>query len=530
MRDTDQDMKAPAADQTLVETDWLKRWARYSPAAIALKDSESGREYSYGQLYRLACETAQEIFRRFDIKPGDRVAVVATNEIEYVALFYALQRLAAIMVPVNYRLTAREISHILSDSSPELLIAQTVFQPVLEKIDAQLIPEKRWAFDGAESLSSFLQERAQVKTVCLAARPHSWENALLAELESPSMILYTSGTTGAPKGAIVTQKMMFWNSVNTTLRLNLSESDITLSFLPFFHTGGWNVLLTPFLHRGAKTILLKKFEPEQVLELCDKEGVTILFGVPTTMDMMVHTPTFARVNLNSVRYAIVGGEPMPLDLIQTWQAKGVPVRQGYGLSEFGPNVFSLSQEDSIRKIGSIGFQNFYIDVKIIDAGGEEILDERIGELLLRGPVCTPGYWNHAKATAETIQNGWLHTGDLVRRDSEGYFYVAGRKKDMFISGGENVYPVEVEQYLGTHPSIREVAVIGVPDSKWGEVGKAFLALNAGETLSAEEVLQFCAGQLAKYKIPKHVEFLPELPKGDSGKILKRRLREETASI
>jgi fatty-acyl-CoA synthase len=337
------------------------------------------------------------------------------------------------------------------------------------------------------------------------------------------MLLYTSGTTGAPKGALVTNGMLFWNSINTTLRLNLSGSDVALSFLPFFHTGGWNVLLTPFVHRGARTVIMRKFDPGRVLELCERERVTVLFGVPTTMDMMAKQAAFPQVDLSSVRYAIVGGEPMSVELIKTWAAKGVPVRQGYGLTEFGPNVFSLNEEDAIRKIGSIGFPNFYVEAEVRDDAGAKIVDGSVGELALRGPVCTPGYWRNDKATRETIRDGWLLTGDLVRRDEDGYYYVAGRKKDMFISGGENVYPVEVERLLSSHPAIREVAVIGIPDAKWGEVGKAFVALNAGASVSAEEVLAFCSGRLAKFKIPKRVEFLESLPKGDSGKVLKRML-------
>jgi fatty-acyl-CoA synthase len=337
------------------------------------------------------------------------------------------------------------------------------------------------------------------------------------------MILYTSGTTGLPKGALITNKMLHWNSLNTGLRLNLQQHDVALGFLPFFHTSGWNVLVTPFVHRGARTILMRKFDPDRVLELSEREGVTVIFGVPTIMEMMARSPRFESCNLTRARYAIVGGEPMPIELIRTWQKKGIPIRQGYGLTEFGPGVFSLNEEDAIRKIGSIGFPNFYVEARVVGPSRREVGVDQIGELVLRGDVCSPGYWRNEAATAAAIRDGWFHTGDLVRRDSEGYYYVAGRKKEMFISGGENVYPVEIERLLSTHPAIREVAVVGVPDAKWGEVGKAVISLKAGSMLSEQDVTQFCLQGLAKYKVPKQIQFMDDLPKGDSGKILKRAL-------
>jgi len=485
-----------------IELDWLKRWSLYAPNRIALKDGETGRSISYLELFQLAKQTAFHLKSQFDIQKGDRVILLAQNEIESIILFFSLQRLGAGLVPVNFRLTAREVAHIVGDSKPKLIVTQEAFCEVIKDLD---IPK-------------VLMARGKL----IFSDTQNADQEFLASPESVAMILYTSGTTGAPKGAILTQSMLFWNSVNTTMRLNITEHDSTIIFLPLFHTGGWNVLLTPFLHRGASIILLKKFEADRVLQLTSSENCTILFGVPTTMSMMAHHPDFDKINLTKVRYAIVGGEPMPLDAISVWNKKGVPIRQGYGLTEFGPNVFSLGEEYADKKIGSIGFPNFYVNTRVLKEDGSQCTANEIGELCLNGPMMMSGYWHNEKATRETIIDDWLHTGDLVRFDEDGFYYVVGRKKDMFISGGENIYPAEVEQILSQIPEVREVAVIGVPDKKWGEVGKAFLVTS--KPLTPELITEHCLKSLAKFKAPKHFEFRESLPKSDSGKILKRLLK------
>lgn len=498
---------------TEMELDWLGRWDLYAPHSIAIQDGETGQEFSYRDLYRKACQAAHLLRSEYRIQSGDRVAVLATNELEYVFLFFALQRLGALMVPVNFRLTQREVDHIVRDSQPKMILFQQAFASIVENLPREIRPETQLLFQGPNSFAEKLNSAGPAE-IGFEGQPNS-----------PVMILYTSGTTGAPKGAIVTQRMIFWNSINTTMRLNLSQNDCSVIFLPFFHTGGWNVLTTPLLHRGAKVVFLKKFDADQILSLCAREKATILFGVPTTMDMMARSALFTEIDLSSIRYAIVGGEPMPVPLIKVWDQKKIPIRQGYGLTEFGPNVFSLNEEDAIRKIGSIGFPNFYIEARVVDNDGKVLGADEIGELVLRGPMVMAGYWQNRKATEETIRDGWLHTGDLVRRDAEGYYYVVGRKKDMYISGGENVYPPEIEQVIRHCQGVREVAVIGVPDEKWGEVGKAFIVRENPE-LDETFLRDHCLKNLAKFKIPKHFAFLEALPKGDSGKILKRKLVED----
>jgi fatty-acyl-CoA synthase len=289
----------------------------------------------------------------------------------------------------------------------------------------------------------------------------------------------------------------------------------------------------PLLHRGGKVILLPKFDEEKVLRLCESERATILFGVPTTIARLIRSPSFERARLESIRFAIVGGEPMPREQILTLQERGIPVRQGYGLTEFGPNCFSLAEEDSLRKIGSIGKPNAFVEASLVGQDGKEILGEGEGELALRGPMAMAGYWRRPAETASTVRDGWLHTGDIVRRDAEGYYFVVGRKKDMYISGGENVYPAEVESALRACLGVLEAAVVGAPDPTWGETGHAFVVVEAGSALDAgdwqERLLAHCREVLAKYKIPRRLERVESLPKSDTGKILKAGLRERAAA-
>ena len=497
------------------ELDWIKRWNWYSPLRPALSDGDSGHSLNYAELYQKSCLGAGYLKENFNVKPGDRVLHFSTNEVASFILFFSLARLGATLVPINYRLTAREVCYVINNADPSLLIYDEAFMGLLKEIETEIsVKPSHWLpLVGANSFQSAL-----VKT-------NLPFHDFLSTAETTALIIYTSGTTGFPKGAMISHQTLFWNSINTTLRLNICESDSAVIFLPLFHTGGWNVLSTPFLHRGAHVILTKKFDAEQILKLSADYRTTLLFGVPTTMAMMARSPQFNETDLTSLRYAIVGGEPMPIEHIQTWQKKNIPIRQGYGLTEFGPNVFSLNESDSVRKMGSIGFPNFYVEVKVVDENNHTLAANEIGELWLKGPMAMTGYWKNPEATAQTFHEGWLKTGDLVYFDSENYFYVVGRKKDMYKSGGENVYPAEVEQVLQQLDWVQEAAVIGVKDEQWGEVGHAFIVCR-NSFYDENAIRAHCTENLAKFKNPKYFTSLKELPKGDSGKILKRKLSSQ----
>jgi fatty-acyl-CoA synthase len=478
----------------------LSHWARITPKAVALRDMDTGRSFGYRELSERS-EHLAAIFSQRGIGHGDRVALLAPNEVETVFLFFALQRLGAILVPLNWRLSERELSALIQDADPKILILHPSLKDKVSKTSVELL--------SFGSLAELLFSDPLLSCE-FAAKP-----------SDPVMLLYTSGTTGVPKGALLSNQMIFWNSFSTALRLELSAKDSTLIFHPFFHTSGWNVLTLPLLQQGATVLFLKKFEPARVLSLIASEQISVLFAVPTMMAMMSRENSFLEFNCPRLRYAIVGGEAMPIPLIKDWSDKGVPVRQGFGMTEFGPNVFSLPEADALRKRGSIGFANHGIELRLVTEAGADALADQIGELWLKGPAMMSGYWRNPEATNSSIVDGWFRTGDLLSFDKDGYYFVVGRKKDMYISGAENVYPAEVEQFLVTHAQIKEAAVIGVKDEQWGEVGHAFIVTKGA--LSDRDVLDYCNGNLAKFKIPKHISFLAELPKNANGKIAKKLL-------
>lgn len=495
--------------------DWFDKWAIYNPFKTAFKEFETGRQYSYSQFNKLGNNLAATLLETHQLKKGDRLAVLAEYSIEYIVLFAVAQKTGIILVPLNFRLSPAELDYIIDNAAVKGIVYDDKF---LEKISGLK------SFK-AVALKVPMHELEQINETCI--RENKVRTPQKANLlpDDPLFILYTSGTTAFPKGAIYTHKMLFWNSINTELRLNITSQDVSLNCAPPFHTGGWNVLLTPFIHHGAYTLLIKSFDPELVLEMLELEHATIWWAVPTMLKMMAESPVFDKVKLSRLRYLIVGGEAMPVSLIEKWHQKGVLIRQGYGLTEVGPNVTSLDHQDATRKKGSIGTLNFYYDARLVDHQNQEVPGGVPGELILAGPTVTPGYWQNEKETRATINDGWFHTGDLMIKDKDGFYFVVDRIKNMYISGGENVYPAEVEHIISKHPDVNDVAIVGIPDEKWGEAGKAFIVTTPGKSLTKADIIEYCLDKLAKYKIPKHFAFLEKLPQNDAGKIDRKKLKQ-----
>lgn len=493
-------------------TDWLAKWAYYTPEKLFLREYHRGFSWSFVQFDRRAESLAFYLSKELAIQPGERIAVYSKNRAEYFLLFAACIKAGIILVPLNFRLTPRELDILITDAEPCLFLYESEYAEQVKQLATATLCRHQLTIDA---IAPFLDNTAEY---------HAFSQMHEVAENDVAMILYTAGTTGLSKGVMITHKMLFWNAINTGLRLDLNSADHTQSYAPLFHTGGWNVLYTPFLLHGGSHTILQSFNPELILSLMESEKTTIFFGVPTMLQMISDLPAFEKADLSSIRYAIVGGAAMPIPLINKWHEKGIPIRQGFGLTEVGPNCFSLHQDHAITKRGSIGFPNFYFESRIVDEQGNDCAVNETGELWLKSPVVTPGYWRKPKETAEAITDGYFHTGDLVRKDEEGFYYVVDRKKNMFISGGENVYPAEIEKYLYTNEKVKETAVIGVEDERWGEVGKAYITLHDGVKADAAEFLEFCRAGLAKYKIPKYFEFIGEIPKTDAGKINKILLR------
>jgi fatty-acyl-CoA synthase len=470
---------------------WLETWKRFRPDAEALYDVAASRRWTYRQLADDARAWAGRLARA-GVRSGDRVGVLAQNRGETIALLFACGELGAILLPLNWRLSVAELTYQLEAATPRILLAEDRYRA------------GAYAALGGESIE--------------AGPGDEPVDGPGAPLDAPWVMMFTSGSTGRPKGALLTHGQLHWNALNTILACDLTTSDATLTFTPLFHPGGLNSLTSPLLHRGGRVVLTQGFEAGEALRLIEAERVTLLMGVPTIFQMMSEHPTFGSTDLSSVRDALCGGASLSLPLLRLYLDRRIPLRQGFGLTEVGPNCFSMPPHETQRKLGSVGMPIHHVAAKLVRPDGSECAPGESGELLLSGPAVCGGYWNNPEATAASIRDGWFHTGDVLSRDEEGYFYVRGRIKEMYISGGENVYPAEIEAALTELPGVASAAVFGVADERWGEVGCAYLVARPGHALTSASVLAGLEGRLARFKLPKRIRFVDALPLTASGKV------------
>ena len=501
----------------------LSKRAELTPGRIALVELETGDRYTYAGLNERANRLANFMRDELNVQPGDRVSILAKNSIVYIDLFYGLPKIGAIFAPFNWRLTARELAYMVNDLEPKALIVEPEFVPVVEQMRAEVNVEHFVSLRGAELPGPKItyENGLEQASVAEPKRPEM-------DLETPYCILYTSGTTGNPKGAVLPHRQILFNAINTVVSWGLTEKDISPVYTPLFHAGGLFAFLTPILYVGGRIILARDFDPADSMRWIMEEGCTVILGVPTLFQMWMDSEYFNEADFSQVHFFISGGAPCPPPLMNAWrERKGIIFRQGYGLTEVGANCFSMTDEDSVPKTGSVGKPIFHSEMRIANPeNGADVPVGEAGELLIRGPHVCSGYWRNPEATAEAIVDGWFHTGDMVHMDEDAFFYIDGRYKDMIKSGGENIYAAEVESVVRDHPAIKDAALIGKPDKKWGEVGLMIVLFEEGEQVSEEALKEHCQGKIAKYKIPKEFVFAEALPYSAYGKVEKIKLKEK----
>jgi fatty-acyl-CoA synthase len=483
---------------------WIRDRARTTPQRVAI--DFGGRLVTYHELDDRSERLAAELLGA-GLQRGDRVATLTGNSPEHVEVLFACAKSGFVLVPLSWRLSPPELAYQLDDSEPAVLLVEDEYADLAGAAlaEAAVRPERRPLGEPAPAQGTVDAEVAD---------------------DDPLFLIYTSGTTGKPKGALLTHANCFWTNLGFDLATGISGEDVALQVLPQFHCGGWNVQPLLTWWKGGVVVLERSFDPARCLGLIEEKRVTTIMGVPAIYLFMAQEPAFEQTDLSSLRRAVVGGAPMPEALLETWHARGVDIVQGYGLTEAAPNVLCLPAEDAVRKQGFAGKPYPNVDVALRDPESGRLLEGAAeGELVVRGPNVFAGYWRNPEASAAALADGWLLTGDVARRDEEGYYRIAARLKDMYISGGENVYPAEVESVLHEHPAVADAAVVPVPDERWGEVGIAAVVLAEGAVADEDELLEHSAARLARFKVPRGVRFVEELPRSGMGKVLKDELRD-----
>jgi fatty-acyl-CoA synthase len=497
---------------------WVTKWAFLMPDKAAL--IFEGEVFTYKRLNERINQTAHKL-KGMGIGKGNRVGVLMYNTHELVEIFFALGKIGAILVPLNTRFVSTEIEYIIRDSRLDVLIFGQPFVGVLEPLIG-ILPIKEGYYlclGGAPAWAKKYEDEMAQQPVSepIVDEPIGGEDAVI--------IMYTSGTTGTPKGAILSHRKTFFNSLNANIYYGLTPSDIMLAPRPMFHSGGLLVELCPTIYKGGTVIMKGRFSPEDILTTIEKYKVTVLEVAATVLRFILEDCDISKYDLRSLRVCYTGGERVPSALLEDYAKRGIIISQIYGQTETSTLTW-LSMEDAVRKRGSIGKPVFHGDVRIVGNDGHQVGPGEIGEIVVSGCITMNGYWEKPELTEDTIVDGWLHTGDLATIDDEGFMYIVDRKKDMFITGGENVYPAEIEKVLLENRKVLNVGVCGIPDEKWGEVGMASIILKDGESMKEAEAIAICDGKLARYKIPKVIRFVDELPMTAAHKIMRKKLRED----
>jgi fatty-acyl-CoA synthase len=502
--------------------EWISKRARLHPKKLFLKE-EDGREFSNDAFDRRVNRMAHAL-NVLGIVRGERIAVLMLNSSEFLEIFFACGKTGAIMVPVNFRLAVPELIYILRDCAPRALIYSSDFSDKIKSIKAAGLPVINYFRHGGDTLP----EDPLMNDVVAPLPTGEPVPVREVTLDDPLFIMYTSGTTGDPKGAMLTHGNILFGAIHSLVGYGVNQSYKSLVVAPLFHIGALAASATPVIYAGGSLILKSFYNASEVIKLIVKEKINYMFAVPVMFQMMTRSDEWDRADFSHVHFFISGGAPIPIPVICEYQEKkGVGFVQGYGLTETG-RLTSLDLEDSIRKAGSVGKEVFHLQLRIVDQDDGEVPLGMPAEIVVRGPNVFAGYWNKTRETLKAMRGGWFHTGDMGRRDEEGFIYVIGRKQELIISSGENIYPMEVERVIQSIPGVREAAAVAMPDAARGEVVAAFVMLHEGQQMTEENLINAMRGQIAHFKIPKRVFFVSDFPRNPAGKILKRELKKELA--
>lgn len=499
--------------------EWTSKRALLHPEKLFLKE-ENGQEFSNKEFDRRVNRMANAL-TALGIVKGERVAALMVNSSEFLEIFFACGKTGAIMVPINFRLAAPELLYILQDCAPQALIYSSDFAEKIQAVKASGLPISRYFRHGGDNLSDDLSITDFVSPLP-AIEPVPKKEITL---EDPLFIMYTSGTTGDPKGAIMSHGNILFGAIHSLVGYGVDKTYKSLVAAPLFHIGALAASTTPVIYAGGSLILKSFYNASEVIKLIAQEKINYMFAVPVMFQMMTKSEEWDNADFSHVHFFISGGAPIPIPVIRKYQEeKGVGFVQGYGLTETG-RLTSLDLEDSIRKAGSVGKEVFHITLRIVDHNDRDVAAGEPGEIVVRGPNVFTGYWNKPSHTEKALRGGWFHTDDMGRRDEEGFIYVIGRKQELIISAGENIYPAEVERAILSLPQVREVAAVAMPDPARGEVVAAFVMLHEGHFMTEEFLINSLQGQIAPFKIPKRVFFVKDFPRNSTGKILVKELKK-----
>ncbi|WP_324662103.1 class I adenylate-forming enzyme family protein [Haloarcula sediminis] len=505
---------------------WSEKRAQLTPDRVGLVDATTGERFTYATLDRRA-NRASRLLRAAGVERGDRVAVVSRNRPELVDLFLATAKTGSALAPLSHRLAPPELAALVDRVDPDLLAVESPFLPETRSAlaDADTAAPTVLGIEAGDDAGT---GDAPADTATYAAELPDDDSSVATPDLAPDdthLLLHTGGSTGTPKETAVSHRAVVWNSLNTIVSWGLRDDDVTPLTFPMFHTGGWNVVTVPVWHMGGTVVIAREFDPGQLLATVEREGATVLVAVPAVLRMLTDHDDWVATDLSSLRLVKSGGGPCRGSVMETWWDRGIDLSQGYGLTECGPNNFAMPDGWPGTKADTVGKPAMHVDARIVD-DGEPVETGAVGELELRSPHAATGYLD-SEESAATFGSGWVSTGDLASVDADGYYRIEGRKKDMFVSGGENVYPAEIESVLTEHDQIDEVVVVPVADDRWGEVGKA--VVEGDNSLTLADIESFCEGRLAGYKVPKHLAFVDEMPTSGPEKVDRQAIGERFGS-